>query len=203
MPLQACAYSWPLIDFWRNSITSSGSYSYKNCCLDKQMTRTATCSRQSSNCHLRVSQIFIFLAHSVDLGKYLQLFYIFLCLFLPFLPNVCTINVITHDIVVKYELLKFIKNESIAESTKEFNWTTLLPSRNEKTFFYALCAFSERNAKYFLLPLFYLSIFNEIFFSLSIESLKIIIYQAKKKQEEPNWNELLMLEKFLKCQFYV
>lgn len=52
--------------------------------------------------------------------------------------------------------------------------------------FYALCAFSERNAKYFLLPLFYLSIFNEIFFSLSIESLKIIIYQAKKKQEEPN-----------------
>lgn len=134
MPLQACAYSWPLIDFWRNSITSSGSYSYKNCCLDKQMTRTATCSRQISNCHLRVSQIFIFLAHSIDLGKYLQFFYIFLCLFLPFLPNVCTINVITHDIVVKYELLKFIKNESIAESTKEFNWTTLLPSRNEKTF---------------------------------------------------------------------
>lgn len=137
------------------------------------------------------------------LGKIFTIFFIFLCLFLPFLPNVCTINVITHDIVVKYELLKFIKNESIAESTKEFNWTTLLPSRNEKTFFYALCAFSERNAKYFLLPLFYLSIFNEIFFSLSIESLKIIIYQAKKKQEEPNWNELLMLEKFLKCQFDV
>lgn len=45
------------------------------------------------------------------------------------------INVITHDIVVKYELLKFIKNESNAESTKEFNWTTLLPSRNEKTYF--------------------------------------------------------------------